>query len=89
MRQGTKVKVSYSGDMPETVTFDMREAALDGQLSPTRTLRQPGSMPTFPPECDETGSIVWSGIPAEEIVDGFLDDYIAGQGPTDPACVHR
>jgi len=87
MRRGTRVKVSYSGDMPETVTFDMREAALAGNF---RLLERFVSRldATFPPDCDETGSIIWSGVPADEIVDGFLDEYIAGQAPrTRPAFI--
>ena len=74
--------------MPETVTFDMRETALAGNFSLLE--RFVSRLDTiFPPERDETGSIIWSGVPAEEIVDGFLDEYIAGPSPTDPACVHR
>jgi len=87
MRQGTRVKFSYSGDMPETVTFDMREAALAGNfLLLERFVSRLDA--TFPPECDETGSVIWSGVPAEEIADGFLDEYIAGQAPrTRPAFI--
>jgi Z1 domain len=87
MREGTRVKVSYSGDMPETVTFDMREAALTGNF---RLLERFVSRldATFPPERDETASVIWSGVPAEEILDGFLDEYIAGQAPrTRPAFI--
>ena len=88
MREGTRVKVSYSGDMPETVTFDMREAALTGNF---RLLERFVNRldATFPSERDETtGSVIWSGVPAEEIADGFLDEYIAGQAPrTRPAFI--
>jgi hypothetical protein len=88
MRRGTKVKVSYSGDMPETVTFDMREATLAGNF---RVLERFVNRidATFPSDPDETtGSVIWTGIPDEEITEGFLDDYIAGQAPrTRPAFI--
>ena len=34
-------------------------------------------------------SVIWSGVPAEEIVDGFLDEYTGGQGATESGRVHR
>ena len=47
MRRGLKVKLSYSGDMPETVVFDMRDAALTPELAGPRAVRrQARCMPT-------------------------------------------
>ena len=81
MRLGTKVKVSYSGDMPETVTFDMRETTLAAnfQLLERFAARLDGVVPVKTD--DATGSLVWAGVPADEITDGFLDDYLAGKAP--------
>jgi len=88
MRLGTKVKVSYSGDIPETVTFDLRETTLTTNF---RVLEQFTTKldVAFTWHRDETtGSIIWSGVPAEDIVEGFLDDYQAGNAPrTRPAFI--
>jgi hypothetical protein len=81
MRLGTKVRVSYSGDKPETVTFDMRDATVTGNF---RLLERFAARldAAFPWQVDETtGSAIWSGVPADEIVDRFLDDYLAGRAP--------
>ena len=40
MRRGLRVKVSYSGDMPETVTFDMRETTLTDNFRRPRAVRR-------------------------------------------------
>jgi hypothetical protein len=76
MRRGLKVKLSYSGDLPETVAFDMREATL------THNLRV---LEGFVSRLDETsqptrdggdrGSVVWQGVSPDDIVEGFLADY--------------
>jgi hypothetical protein len=80
MRRGLKVKLSYSGDLPETVAFDMREAALTENL---RVLeRFVGRLDTAHQHDREGGSVVWKEVPAEEIVEGFLAEYI-------PSKAHR
>ena len=79
MRHGTKVTVSYSGEISETVTFDMRNAVLASNFSLLR--RFTDRLDTaFQSQRDKTSdSIIWSGISAEEIVEGFLDEYRAGK----------
>lgn len=88
MRRGTRVRVSYSGDMPETVTFDMRETTLAGNFSLLERFTSRLDA-TFSHERDDaTGSCIWRGVSAEEITDGFLDEYMAGQAPrTRPAFI--
>jgi Z1 domain-containing protein len=81
MRRSQLVKVSYSGDIPETVNFDMRDAALDGNLA---ALAGFVGRLDHAFRCDpdtETGSIVWTGVTPDEIVDGFLRDYTAAPAP--------
>jgi Z1 domain len=88
MRDGTRVKVSYSGDMPETVTFDMREATLTGNFRLLERFTTKLDAARAHERDETTGSIIWSRVPAEEIADGFLDDYLAGQAPrTKPAFI--
>jgi len=80
MRRGLKVKLSYSGDLPETVAFDMREATLTENA---RVLeRFVGRLDAGYQEERDGGSVVWKGVPAEEIAEGFLADYI-------PSKAHR
>jgi Z1 domain len=81
MRRSQLVKVSYSGDIPETVNFDMHDATLDSNWN---TLKQfVGRLDDafhWDPD-DETGSVIWTGVTPEEIVDSFLRGYIAGPAP--------
>ena len=73
MRNGTTMKVSYSGSLAETVTFDARTETSDGNLDAIKDLVR---------QCDENGEArsrrkggeggpVWEGVPAE-LVREFL-----------------
>lgn len=72
MGSGTQVRLSYSGDHPETVMFDLRNKAPEKNFA---------NLDSFIRRLDGIGvasahasSLVWSGVPAEEIV-SFLDGY--------------
>jgi len=81
MRRSQLVKVSYSSDIPETVNFDMRDAALKGNMA---TLQGFVGRLDDAFRCDpdpETGSIVWTEVTPDEIIDGFLRGYTAGPAP--------
>jgi Z1 domain len=79
MRQGTRVLLSYSGEMSETVSFNLSAdvvahnvKALEdfvGRLDETApgVLSQPGN------------SVVWSGVSPEIVVSSFFDSYITGR----------
>ena len=89
MRRGLKVKLSYSGDIPETVIFDLRDARRPREL---RRYWRGSSAGSTPPTLGarDSGSRVWTGVPAEEIVDGFLAEYVGRrQGPPGQARVHH
>jgi hypothetical protein len=74
MRRGLKVKLSYSGDISETVAFDMRESALTQNF--LNLERFAGRLDAaYPAELDG-GSVKWSGVTGEDI-EGFLSDYIS------------
>jgi hypothetical protein len=83
MRLGTRVKVSYSGDKPETVTFDMRATTVEAnfRLLKRFAARLDAGFPSSSEPDEVAGSVVWRGIPAEEIVDGFLEGYLAAKAP--------
>ena len=80
MRRGLKVKLSYSGDLPETVAFDMRDATLSHNL---RVLEgfvsrlDEASQPTR--DGGDRGSVVWRGVSPDDVVEGFLADYTPGK----------
>ena len=40
MRRGLKVKLSYSGDIPETVIFDLHDSALTRNFQVARAVHQ-------------------------------------------------
>lgn len=88
MRRAQLVKVSYSGDIPETVNFDIRDATLDNNLAMLQRFvdHLDDAFPSHPDP--ETGSIVWTRASPDAIVDGFLRGYIAGPAPrTRPAFI--
>ena len=74
MRRGLKVKLSYSGDIPETVIFDLRDSALRRNFQVLE--RFIDKLDGASPSSSDAGSRVWAGVPAEEIVEGFLADYV-------------
>lgn len=77
IRRGLKVKLSYTGDMPETIMFDLRsvehnfEVLTDfvGRLNQVAKAERDPSASTRP-------SIVWEGVGPDDIVDAFLDRYV-------------
>jgi len=75
MRRGLKVKLSYSGDLPETVIFDLGESVVRRNFEVLESFisRLDAAHPSSP----DAGSIVWRDVGAEEIVDGFLAEYVA------------
>jgi hypothetical protein len=81
MRRGTKVQLSYSGEIPETVAFDLSGEESDGR--PSAVTANHTNLVRFVDLLDETttpatdsGSVVWSDVPPEVILDGFLDGYV-------------
>ena len=75
MRRGLKVKLSYAGDIPETVIFDLADNAVRGNYELLEKFigRLDAAHPSFP----DSGSRVWTNVSAEEIVEGFLTGYAA------------
>jgi hypothetical protein len=78
MRRGVKVRLSYSGELPETTVFS---------LHPEAVRRNFDSLERFVTALDEQGSadsegtsLVWRGVAPSEIIDAFLDGYISDRG---------
>ncbi|MFZ3570477.1 Z1 domain-containing protein [Streptomyces sp. BH097] len=76
MRQGTRVRLSFSGELAETTIFPLTNGVpkhnFDCLKAFTGMLLEQAS-----PEVDPkgTGSLVWSDIPAEVVASGFFDRY--------------
>ncbi|PWU59460.1 endonuclease [Micromonospora globispora] len=78
MRRGVKVRLSYSGELPETTVFSLRledvQRNFDNLDRFVTALGEPSS-----PKPDGT-SLVWKNVSPEDIVEGFLDGYISDRG---------
>jgi hypothetical protein len=72
MGSGTRVRLSYSGDHPETVMFDLKNQIPEKNFANLELFV--GRLDRLGPASHDEGSLSWSGVPAEEIV-GFLDGY--------------
>ena len=75
MRRGLKVKLSYSGDIPETVIFDLTDTAVRCNYEVLEKFI--GRLDAAHPSTPDSGSRVWKDVSAEEIIDGFLVEYAA------------
>jgi hypothetical protein len=75
MRRGIKVKLSYSGDIPETVIFDLADSAVRRNYEVLEKFI--GRLDAAHPSVPDSGSRVWRNVLAEDIVDGFLAEYVA------------
>ncbi|GGR73228.1 endonuclease [Micromonospora fulviviridis] len=78
MRRGLKVRLSYSGELPETTIFSLRPEVvrqnfdnLERFVTALATLSEPDS---------DTNSLVWRDVPPAEIIDGFLEGYLTDRG---------
>jgi hypothetical protein len=74
MRRGLKVKLSYSGDMAETVIFDLADTAVRGNFENLEKFIS--RLDAKQASVADSGSRVWREVSAEEVVDGFLSGYI-------------
>ena len=73
MRQGTKILLSYSGDIPETVAFDLTDDVVQDN---NRNLE--GFVKTLDATTSADpagGSTMWRSVPPEVILEGFLAAY--------------
>ncbi|MFI0826697.1 Z1 domain-containing protein [Streptomyces roseolus] len=74
MRQGTRVRLSYSGDIPETTIFDLSDDVVEHNFALLNDfLGRLGD-----PDNETAGNAVgfaWSGVDAEVIAEGFFDHY--------------
>lgn len=75
MRSGTRMRLSYSGDISETIVFDLKKTRENWML-----LRQFLKKLGLVHEGRKTGGYVWRGIKPNIVLD-FLSGYNAGDAP--------
>jgi hypothetical protein len=72
MGSGTLVRISYSGDHPETVMFDLRNKKPEKNFENLESFLS--RLDNATAASVDSGSLVWTGVSPEEIM-GFLDGY--------------
>lgn len=72
MRNSKRVRVSFSGDIPETTVMDLNPAVVDENR---RNLDRFVTRLNHLSESTQNNGRIWRNISAEEIVEGFLDGY--------------
>ncbi|KJY36960.1 endonuclease [Streptomyces sp. NRRL S-495] len=75
MRRGTRVRLSYSGELPETTIFDLSEKAVLGNYELLSQFVSNLDSLSRAKVDDRSGSVTWHGIPDEAVNEGFLDSY--------------
>ncbi|MDT3444347.1 Z1 domain-containing protein [Pseudofrankia sp. BMG5.37] len=77
MRRGIKVRLSYSGQLEETTTFDLREDTLTGNFSNLESFVKLLDMGDHDSPIKKPGSVIWQRVSPDAIIEGFLSGYIA------------
>ncbi|MGW5875316.1 Z1 domain-containing protein [Nocardiopsis terrae] len=74
MRQGTKVMLSYSGEGPETVIFDISDRTVEHNFTVLENFVRRLGLVAEPDQRASGGNVVWRGVSPETISD-FLSGY--------------
>lgn len=75
MRQGTRVRLSYSGELAETTIFPLAGGIPEKNLNHLQVFAKTLLGISEPSVDSTTGSLVWSDVPAEAVATGFFDTY--------------
>lgn len=76
MRQGTRVRLSYSGELPETTIFDLSEKVVRDNYELLESFVARLNVLTTGKVDERSGSITWNGVTALDVTEGFLDSYL-------------
>lgn len=76
MKQGTRVRLSYSGDLPETTIFDLSEKVVRHNRELLESFVARLDALSAGKVDDRSGSITWSGVDASDVTERFLDSYL-------------
>ena len=75
MRRAQRVRLSFSGANPETVLFDVREKAVQGNSEAVSSLVSQLAESYGDPHQDNTGNLIWAGVDGDLIAREFFDMY--------------
>jgi hypothetical protein len=75
MRQGTRVRLSYSGELAETTIFPLTGGIPDKNFKNLQAFAETLLAHSGPSVDEPTGSLVWSDVPPETVAAGFFDTY--------------
>ncbi|MFD7750629.1 Z1 domain-containing protein [Streptomyces sp. NPDC059757] len=78
MRQGTKVRLSYSGELAESTIFPLSSGIPESNFKKLQEFVKQLQLFTTPQVDEQSGSLVWRGISPEEVAT-FFDTYQAAQ----------
>ncbi|MFD3511485.1 hypothetical protein, partial [Nocardia sp. NPDC058666] len=75
MRQGTRVRLSYSGELAETTIFPLTGGIPEKNFKNLQVFTETLLAHSKPTVDDLTGSLVWSDVNPETVASGFFDVY--------------
>ncbi|WP_371095864.1 Z1 domain-containing protein [Streptomyces sanglieri] len=75
MRQGTRVRLSYSGELAETTIFNLSDGVAKKNLDTLHAFTKTLTELSAPVVDEASGSLVWRGIPPETVASAFFDRY--------------
>ncbi|MBT2877732.1 Z1 domain-containing protein [Streptomyces albidoflavus] len=75
MRQGTRVRLSYSGELPETTIFNLQDGTPQKNLESLRSFTDTLAGLSDPQVDGGSGSLTWKHVPPEVVAAGFFDTY--------------
>ncbi|MGW0283624.1 Z1 domain-containing protein [Streptomyces sp. NPDC003236] len=78
MRQGTKVRLSYSGELAESTIFPLSSGIPENNFEKLQEFVKQLQQFTTPHIDEQSGSLVWRGISPEEVAT-FFDTYQAAK----------
>ncbi|MEV5442653.1 Z1 domain-containing protein [Streptomyces sp. NPDC052644] len=75
MRQGTRVRLSYSGELAETTIFPLTGGIPEKNFKNLQAFTEALISHSDPSVDEASGSLVWADIPPEMVAAGFFDAY--------------
>ncbi|MER5711151.1 Z1 domain-containing protein [Streptomyces sp. NPDC002122] len=75
MRRGTRVRLSYSGELAETTIFPLTGGIPEKNFKTLQTFSEALLAQSAPSVDETTGSLVWSDVHPETVAAGFFDAY--------------
>jgi hypothetical protein len=75
MRRAQRVRVSFSGAVPETVLFDVRPAVLEANAQTLDEFVAALGTKSGQPEIDANKNLIWTGVDGGDVASRFFERY--------------